>query len=134
MTAVIEARNLSKTYRLYGNPYDRLFEALPWSKGPRHRKIHALQDVTFDVEPGECMGLIGVNGAGSGAIDFATAVLALYHNTVPPSANTDGLLADCRLPFVQDEPVDANAEYAVTLAYALSGSQVAALVIQKYVE
>jgi len=79
-------------------------------------------------------GLIGTNGAGSGAIDFATAVLALYHNTVPPSANTDGLLADCTLPFATNEAVDANAEYALTLAYALSGSQIAALVIRKYGE
>jgi hypothetical protein len=26
---VIEAKNLGKTYRLYGNPYDRLLEKLP---------------------------------------------------------------------------------------------------------
>ncbi len=79
-------------------------------------------------------GLIGVNGAGSGAIDFATAVLALYRNTVPPSANTERLAAECAFRFVQDDPADANAEYAVTTAFALSGSQNAALVVRKFEE
>ena len=37
MQPVIEATNLSKTYRLYGNPYDRLFERLPWNKKIRHK-------------------------------------------------------------------------------------------------
>ena len=32
---VIEAKNLSKTYRLYGNPYHRLLEKMPWNKRPR---------------------------------------------------------------------------------------------------
>ncbi len=93
---------------------------------------NALGDHLGRVRAVATKGLIGVNGAGSGAIDFATAVLALYHNTVPPSANTDDLPADCALKFVQDGPVDANTEYAMTLAYALSGSQIAALVIRKH--
>ncbi|RJP36728.1 MAG: beta-ketoacyl-[acyl-carrier-protein] synthase family protein [Phycisphaerales bacterium] len=79
-------------------------------------------------------GLIGVNGAGSGAIDFATAVLALYRNTVPPSANTHRTHDGCPFRFVQGDPVDANAEYAVTTAFALSGSQTAALVVRKFEE
>lgn len=66
---VIEARNLSKTYRIYGNPYGRLFERLPWNKGKSfHKSIHALRDATFDVAPGECVGLIGTNGAGKSTL------------------------------------------------------------------
>ena len=79
-------------------------------------------------------GLIGTNGAGSGAIDFATSVLAIYHNTVPVSVNTNELTADCNMPFVQGQAVDANSDYAMSLAYALSGSQIGALVIKRYVE
>jgi ABC-type polysaccharide/polyol phosphate transport system ATPase subunit len=62
---VIEARNLSKSYKLYGNPYGRLWESLPWNKGKKfHKSIDALSDISFDVAPGECLGLIGTNGAG----------------------------------------------------------------------
>jgi len=68
MQPVIEAKNLSKTYRLYGNPYYRLLEALPWDKKKRYREVHALQDVSFDVKPGECVGLIGSNGAGKSTL------------------------------------------------------------------
>jgi len=69
MQPVIEARELSKTYRLYRNPYGRLLQKLPWN---RHRtfgtSVPALQDVTFDVAPGECVGLIGSNGAGKSTL------------------------------------------------------------------
>ena len=35
---VIEARDLSKSYKLYGNAYGRLWESLPWNKGKKYHK------------------------------------------------------------------------------------------------
>jgi len=82
MQPVIEARNLGKTYRLYGNPYHRLMEWLPWDKKKRYREVDALHDVTFDVKPGECVGLIGANGAGK-----STLLKVLSGTTFPTSGS-----------------------------------------------
>jgi len=77
-------------------------------------------------------GSTGNNGAGSGAIDFSAAVLALHHNTVPPSVNTDDPDPLCRFRFVQCDPIDARASYAVTLGTTLAGGQNAALVLKRF--
>ena len=79
-------------------------------------------------------GSVGNNGAGSGAIDFSAAVTATYRNTVPPSSNTEDLDSACRFRFVQGDPVDANIGRAISVGYALAGTQNAALVIQRYRE
>lgn len=82
MEPVIEARNLSKTYKLYGNPYGRLLERMPWNKRPRHREIKALQDVSFHVDHGECVGVVGSNGAGK-----STLLKVLSGTTFPTSGS-----------------------------------------------
>lgn len=83
MEPVIEAHHLSKSYRLYGNPYDRLREHLPWNKGKKlHREVHALQDVSFHVDHGECLGVVGSNGAGK-----STLLKVLSGTTFPTSGS-----------------------------------------------
>jgi 3-oxoacyl-[acyl-carrier-protein] synthase II len=101
-------------------------EMTAWNEvfGPRLRDIPA-------VTP---RGALGSNGAGSGAIDFATTVMALSQNTVPPSRNTDNLDEDCRFRFVQRNPIDARVKQAITVGYALAGAQNAALVVRRYTE
>jgi len=79
-------------------------------------------------------GAIGNNGAGAGAIDFAAAVTALHRNTVPASLNTAETDPACRFHFVHGDPIDAPIGQAISLGYALSGGQSAALVIRKFQE
>ncbi len=78
----IEVRNLSKIYRIYGNPYHRLLESLPWVHEPKHQQVAALKDIEFSVAPGECMGLIGSNGAGK------STLLKILSGTTTPTTGS----------------------------------------------
>lgn len=77
-------------------------------------------------------GAVGVNGAGSGAIDFSAAVMALNRNTLPPSLNVSPADADSRFSFATSDPKDLRARHALCVAYAMAGGQSAALVIRRW--
>ena len=66
MDAAVRAVELTKQYELYARPIDRLIEAL--TRRPRHTVFPALQDVTFEIERGETVGVIGQNGAGKSTL------------------------------------------------------------------
>ena len=68
MQPSIEVEDVSKTYRLYGNPWGYVLEKMPWNEKPRHREVRALSDINFKVEPGQCVGLVGSNGAGKSTL------------------------------------------------------------------
>ena len=61
----IQVTNLGKACRQNPNRWSRLAEwTLPGHK-PRHQLKWVLRDINFTVNPGESVGIIGVNGAGS---------------------------------------------------------------------
>ena len=80
MPFAIRASELTKTYKLYPRPADRLLEL--FSRHKRHRVFPALQNVSFEVEQGETIGLIGQNGAGK------STLLKLLCSVTQPSSGS----------------------------------------------
>ncbi len=64
---MIQVQNVSKLYRLYRKPSDRLRELLPGAES-LHKDFWALRNVSFAVERGETLGLIGPNGCGKSTL------------------------------------------------------------------
>jgi ABC-type polysaccharide/polyol phosphate transport system ATPase subunit len=69
-------QNVSKLYRLYRTPLDRLREVNPFRRAPLHTDFWALRDVSLNVESGEIVSLVGPNGSGkSTLLQIASGIL-----------------------------------------------------------
>ena len=64
----ISVNNISKMYKLYENPMDRLKESLGLTRKKRYKEHYALNNVSFQVKKGETVGIIGTNGSGKSTI------------------------------------------------------------------
>ncbi|HVW87371.1 MAG TPA: ABC transporter ATP-binding protein [Bryobacteraceae bacterium] len=61
-------QNVSKLYRLYRTPFDRIRELNPFRKTPLHTDFWALRDISFTVDRGEIVSLVGPNGCGKSTL------------------------------------------------------------------
>jgi len=89
MTPPIQLESISKCYRIFQNPQDRFKQALldrfqnvlgRKTASPLYREHWALRDVSFELQPGEAVGILGRNGAGK------STLLQIIAGTLQPTA------------------------------------------------
>jgi lipopolysaccharide transport system ATP-binding protein len=83
MSIALRVERVSKQYRIYEHPGDRLKESLTRGRWKWHREFWALRDATFEVEKGTTTGIIGPNGSGkSTLLQIVTGTLEPTHGSV----------------------------------------------------
>ncbi|MBI3728554.1 MAG: ABC transporter ATP-binding protein [Burkholderiales bacterium] len=78
----IKVEQLSKCYQLYDKPQDRLKQMLLSRSKTYYREFWALRDVSFEIAPGETVGIIGRNGSGK------SSLLQMICGTLSPTSGT----------------------------------------------
>ncbi|MCA1787763.1 MAG: ATP-binding cassette domain-containing protein, partial [Desulfobacteraceae bacterium] len=77
---MIQIQNISKAYKRYAHKYGRMAEWI--GLGTFHEQLWVLKEISFDVEPGQAVGIIGVNGAGK------STLLKIITGTTRPTTGT----------------------------------------------
>ena len=87
------AENISKVYKLYDKPSDRMKEALGLSRKKHHKEHYALTDVDLTIYKGATVGIIGTNGSGKSTIlKIITGVLSPTKGTMTVDGRISALL------------------------------------------
>ena len=64
----IAINGLSKCFHIYNQPQDRLLQMLRGRSKTYYREFWALNDINFEVMPGETVGIVGQNGSGKSTL------------------------------------------------------------------
>ncbi len=79
----IVLENLTKCYKLYANPFDRVKEAFSLSKKTYSTEKCVLQNLSVVIQKGDVIGIVGTNGAGkSTLLKIITGVLTPTYGNV----------------------------------------------------
>lgn len=90
---VISVKGVSKVYKLYEKPNDRFKETMSLTHKCYHTDHYALDNINFDVNQGECIGIIGTNGSGkSTLLKIITGVLNATSGEVRVNGRISALL------------------------------------------
>ena len=98
----IQVKNLTKIYKLYNKPSDRLREALGIKVQAKDH--YALDNVSFDVKRGETVGIIGTNGSGK------STILKIITGVLNPTAGD--VKVEGRISALLELGAGFNAEYS----------------------
>ncbi len=89
----ISLKNVSKYYKLYDSPKDRLKEALSFSGKTYHKKFYATKNLDLEIKKGEILGIVGKNGSGkSTLLKLITGVLTPDEGSIKVNGKISALL------------------------------------------
>ncbi|RHR47700.1 ABC transporter ATP-binding protein [Clostridium sp. AF18-27] len=89
----ISVKDVTKVYKLYEKPIDRLKESVSPTHKNYHRDFYALNGLSFNVKKGETVGIIGTNGSGKSTIlKIITGVLTPSTGQVQVNGKISALL------------------------------------------
>lgn len=112
----IKVDHVSKVYKLYNKPSDRLKESLNLTRKKLSTDHYALNDISFDIKKGETVGLIGTNGAGK------STILKIITGVVNPSGGS--LEIDGRISALLELGAGFNMEYTGIENVYLNGTMI----------
>ena len=112
----IVVNNVSKLYKLYNKPSDRLKESLGLSKKVSYKEHYALHDLSFSIKKGECVGIIGTNGAGK------STILKIITGVLNPTAGE--VTIDGRISALLELGAGFNMEYTGIENVYLNGTMI----------
>lgn len=113
----IKVDHVSKIYKLYNRPSDRFKEALGIGRSKkRYTEHYALNDMSFDVQKGECVGIIGTNGAGK------STILKIITGVLNPTAGD--VKIDGRISALLELGAGFNQEYSGLENVYLNGTMI----------
>lgn len=89
MSRSVSFKNVNKKYKMYRKPSDKLMDlVLPKGYG---KDFFALQNISFEAEKGDIIGIIGVNGAGKSTMSN------LISGVIPPTSGQVKIKGDASL-------------------------------------
>jgi len=90
---IIEIKDVVKSYKLYDKPLDRLKEAISLTHKMYHKEFIALNGISFNVEKGDALGILGKNGSGkSTLLKMITGVLSPSSGTIQVKGKISAIL------------------------------------------
>ena len=112
----IRVEHVSKMYKLYDKPSDRLKESLGLTRKKCYREHYALTDVNFEVPKGETIGIIGTNGAGK------STILKIITGVLNPTSGE--VIVDGRISALLELGAGFNMEYTGVENVYLQGTMI----------
>ena len=112
----IAVDHVSKMYKLYDKPMDRLKESLGLSRQKKYKEHFALDDVSFQVHQGETVGIIGTNGSGK------STILKIITGVLNPTAGE--VRVNGRISALLELGAGFNGEYSGTENVYLNGTMI----------
>lgn len=89
----VKIEHLSKVYKIFAKPTDRVKEALHPFRKRYSKDFYALNDISLTIKKGETIGIIGKNGAGkSTLLKIITGVLTPSSGTIQVNGRIASLL------------------------------------------